>query len=144
VPADQDIVLRPGDRFSIGADVFLFENPAVAVLREIEAAEDDAMRADENPEMPRSTVVPEVPARVSAHFSAESPPENSKQSDVQARDGDAKDVARERRSVHPRNKRKGSKKKNSGWRKSDILIVLLALVVLGLSALGLGWLCLGG
>ncbi len=125
VAADRDTALRPGDRFVIGPDVFVFENPAVEVLRQIESAEDEALRSDEPlPDPPHSSVdlTPEPPAEPAP------PVEQPKPAP---------------RPMLPRNERRSPAKKGTGWGKADLVIVLLALAVLALSAVGMFWLFRG-
>lgn len=121
VPADSDLTLRPGEAFAIGDDVFVFEHPSVAALREIEAAEDEALRPDEELEPAPASSVPETP-----------PPQPAEPS--QERAATPRPVT-----VHPRNLRRQQAKRGPGWGKTDVLILLLALAVLGLSAVGIFW-----
>jgi pSer/pThr/pTyr-binding forkhead associated (FHA) protein len=125
VSVDRDTTLRAGDEFRIGPDVFVFENPAVEVLRQIEAAEDEALGSDAEIESPPKSSVEPTP-----------PP-------APAEEPLLEDGAPVPAPVHPRNVRRPLAKKGPGWGKADVIIVLLALGVLAISAIGLFWLFRG-
>ncbi|HQP36002.1 MAG TPA: FHA domain-containing protein [Polyangiaceae bacterium] len=128
LPADRDTPMRVGESFTIGADRFVFEYPAVEALKELERASDEPLAARDVPPAPASnddTADPVdlqgtdlSPALPSA---TPSPPPSQLPSPVRA----------------PR------KPSRSGWSKTDFAVVLLALIVLGLSAVGLLWLFRG-
>lgn len=129
VATDRDTVVRPGGSFSIGEDVFVFEHPAVEVLRSIESAEDELLEPGEvDEEPPKSSVEPTPPPSSAASDAAPTPtppPEKPRPKPVP---------------VHPRNVRRRQASKGPGWGKTDVLIVLLAIVVLASSAVGFFWL----
>ena len=131
VPVDNDVALHPGERFAIGPDVFVFENPAVELLSQIESAEDEAMRADEVVPEPRKSVVVPEPDRSEALGWSDS---------ADSVHSPAKPPSQP---LLPRNVRHSKQKKRTGWGKADFVIVLLALAVLVCSALGLMWLFRG-
>ncbi len=129
-PLDRDVTLRPGEGFQIGADVFVFEYPAVEALRNIERAEDEALGLDEEIDpQPESSVqqapplepVQEAPLTSSSKPASGTPPLTPN---------------------HSKNIRQ-TKTRKAPWGKTDVVIVLLALVVFGLSAVGMVWLFRG-
>jgi len=148
VAVDRDDVLQPGDHFSIGADVFVFENPVVEVLRQIEAAEDEAMREDEpiaDPPVPTVVASARSADRLSDRpslSSVERPSQHPSERSSSERRADSEEDP-DGVSSRPRNKRRVRKKKSAGWGKADFVVVLLALAVLALSVVGLVWLFRG-
>lgn len=130
---DRDTVLRPGDEFEIGEDVFVFQHPAVEALRSIESAEDELLSPVELQETPPKSSVELTPPPVEDVV------------DVSATSSLPKAPPPERGAapVRPRNERRRRSKKGLGWGKTDFIIVLLALAVLAISAVGLFWLFRG-
>ncbi|MCL2823449.1 MAG: FHA domain-containing protein [Polyangiaceae bacterium] len=128
VGVEDDVTLRPGDRFAIGPDLFAFENPAVEALREIEAAEAEQMRSDEIVEMP------DIPGAV-----CDEQEESGDQEGVEEPRHDEEAYTDVRR-VYPRNERISTKDKRSGWGNTDIVVVLLAIGVLAVSIFCILWL----
>ena len=126
VATDRDTIIRPGEGFEVGEDVFVFEHPAVEVLRSIESAEDELLspgEVDETP--PKSSVEPTPPPAAVVDPTPTPPPHSPTPNPVP---------------VHPRNVRRRPAGKGAGWGKTDVLIVLLAIVVLASSAVGFFWL----
>jgi pSer/pThr/pTyr-binding forkhead associated (FHA) protein len=130
VPADTDLSLRPGDSFSIGDDVFLFEYPAYEALKELENASDEPMDPHEEVPVPPSSVATQQQAE------AAEPVQGAPILDPEA------PAAPLPRVMTPRPRRAPASQQ--GWNKTDIAIVGLAILVLMLSAIGLMWLFRSG
>jgi pSer/pThr/pTyr-binding forkhead associated (FHA) protein len=127
VAIDRDTMLRAGEEFQIGSDVFSFLNPAAEVLRQIEIAEDETLASDADIGLPPKSSVQPEPSRIQEKVSDETP----------------RDSLPVPTTSMPRNVKRSTEKKASGWGKLDLLIVLLALGVFTISALGLLWLFKG-
>lgn len=130
VASDRDSMLRPGDSFEIGPDVFRFEFPAVDALRELERCDDEMMPAGE------AVPPPVSPAGAEAGVSqqAEQPVAAPSRASAPASTAPAQ---------HAPPRRRQAPRGDAGWSKTDVVIVLLALAVLGMSAVGLVWLFRG-
>jgi pSer/pThr/pTyr-binding forkhead associated (FHA) protein len=135
VPMDRDAVLKPGDKLLIGPDVFVFEHPAVQALKELERAIDEPLDARDAPAPPED-IAPLPPNNASAHRSAPSAPGPVSQSAAPpvtaAGEPQAPGPTAEPGQTAGRSR--------SGWTKTDVIVVLLALIVLALSCVGLFWL----
>ena len=120
----RDAVWKVGDELTLGADVFVYENPVAAALAEIERSADERMREGEPVPDPGHTPGPPAAAE------PESPTSD--------RPGGAAPMVAEPSKVKP-----SARPKTSGWGPSDVLIVAIAVAVLGLSVGGL-WLLFHG
>ncbi|HQK20785.1 MAG TPA: FHA domain-containing protein, partial [Polyangiaceae bacterium] len=125
IAADRDTVLRPGDQFVICSDVFVYENPAVEALRQIEALDDELLDSDEWNAVPPPPSTVDIVAEPMPP-SVDPPPPS-----------EPKPVIRQ---AFPRNERRTSTQKKSGWGRTDLIVVFLALVVMVLSTVGMLWL----
>ncbi len=125
VPIDRDAALRPGDTLTIAQDEFVFEHPAVEALKELEHASDEPVDARDLPPPPTDT-----PPQ------AQPPPAT-----VEVVESRAESISQPTEPPPPRAPACAPRSPaRSGWTKTDLAVVLLALVVLVLSVIGLYWL----
>jgi pSer/pThr/pTyr-binding forkhead associated (FHA) protein len=117
VSTDRDVVWRPPTMVRVGRTVLALDEPVVAALAELEAADDEVVPDDVAP--------PEPPPSAAAPVSAAAPADR----------GLAGPVA----SVAPPSAGKAPRKRARVWKPADIAVVTAAVLVIGASIAGLVW-----
>lgn len=125
---EHDSAFHLGEALRLGGSTLVYENPAAAVIAELDYLGDEKMSDEDQPSPPLSSTTPRT--SVPPSLSEPPPPEVAGAAPiVEQPEGTTAALARD--------------KPRSSWTSTDVLVVLLAIGVLALSVVGLYWLLRG-
>ena len=143
---DRDVVWRSQTMARIGFTVLALDEPVSLALAELEAAEDEALREEDAPPVPQSSLAPAPPPEPAPLPPRSAVAPRSKSGGEEAPPSQMSHAApiaavSEEQANAPleKMKRVSSSHRNRVWTMTDLLVVALAVALIGASLAGLVW-----
>lgn len=134
---DRDVVWRSQTMARIGVTVLALDEPVSLALAELEAAEDEALREEDAPPVPQSSVAPLPPPEPPVGPGPKSKTSTGEDAPPSQLSHAAPIAALEENAPLEQMKRVSQRRRT--WTMTDLLVVTLAVVVIGASLAGLVW-----